>query len=201
MGGRSGIPKLAPSHRHENRTSRASGLSLDASTRMDASVDATVRITPLSLLGSAALGTTALAAPFVSLLAWGAGWEGGTASTTGGLLVLLALVLWAFAVGYRRHGRPVATRARADGPVLVLQVPRAWGKLFRDELRLDPRSIESIEGADRGLNVRGPAQEWWDPGWYEVRIQSEAAGAIQEELSGAAEKQGGKSGSRRPSHR
>jgi hypothetical protein len=37
----------------------------------------------------------------------------------------------------------------------VLQVPKAWGKLFRDELQLDPSSVEQVKGT---LTVRGPVE-------------------------------------------
>jgi hypothetical protein len=115
------------------------------------------------------------------LLAWGTGWEGGIASTTGGLLALLVLFSWVFVVGYRRHGRPVPTEARADGATLAIRVPSAWGTLFREELRLE---LQSVERSEDGLTVRGPAEEWWDPGRYEVRIRPEPAGAIEAELDG-----------------
>jgi hypothetical protein len=147
---------------------------------MDAPVDATVRITPLSLFGSAVFGTTVLATPPALVLGWGMGWTGGVASATGALGGFVVLVLWAFAVGYRRHGRPVPTRARADGPALVIDVPRAWGTLFREKLRLEPRSVTR---SDEGLTVSGPAEEWWDPGRYEVQVEPGAAAAIEAGLA------------------
>jgi hypothetical protein len=90
-----------------------------------------------------------------SIFAWGVGWDGGLASMRGELPVLLALIQWTFAVRYHRHGCPVPTRARANGAMTVLQVPKAWGKLFRDELQLDPSSVEQVKGP---LTVRGPVE-------------------------------------------
>jgi len=150
---------------------------------MNTPVDATVRITPLSLLWSAALGTAAIAGAALPLLFW---WTGGemmrspVASGLGLAAGLGGVLLFIFSVGYRRHGRPVATTARMDDDRLVVGVPEAWGTLIREELRID--GAAPAASSDDALVVRGAAEEWWDPGRYEVRVPAGAAEALRGRL-------------------
>lgn len=150
---------------------------------MDTPADATVRITPLSLLWSSVLGTAAIAGGALPLLFW---WTNGSvirspvASGVGLAAGLGGVCLFVFSVGYRRHGRPVPTTVRVDGDQLVIQVPAAWGTLIREELRLD---VSSTSPADDDLVVQGAATDWWDPGRYEVRIPPGAAHTIESQLT------------------
>jgi hypothetical protein len=145
---------------------------------MDTPVDATVRITPLSLLWTSFIGTAVLSSLVLTAGLW---WGGGASASSplalgaGGGALLLAV----FAVGYRRHGRPVPTTARIEDARLVVGVPAAWGTLIREELRL---TVSSARAPDAGLVVRGAAAEWWDPGRYEVRIPPTAADALTRRL-------------------
>jgi hypothetical protein len=144
--------------------------------------DAEVRITPLSLLFSSAIGTTGIATVLGGPLVWA--WSGrlSVASTPLGGVGMGALLLVLFVVGYRRHGRFVPTEARVEDQRLVVQVPRAWGKLIRDEISL---TVHALEHSGDGLRVRGPAVEWWDPGTYEVWIPTTHAEEVAAHLTAA----------------
>ena len=154
---------------------------------MDTSVDATVRITPLSLLWSAAIGTAVISSGVVPGLLW---WTGGGAGAStvafgAGLIGSLGgILLVVFSVGYRRHGRPVATTARIDGERLVVGVPDEWGRLIREDLRI---AVTETASSDDDLVVRGVAEEWWDPGRYEVRMPSDVADALHTPWTGPDE--------------
>lgn len=89
-----------------------------------------------------------------------------------------------FSVGYRRHGRPVATTARIDGERLVVGVPDEWGRLIREDLRI---AVTETASSDDDLVVRGVAEEWWDPGRYEVRMPSDVADALHTPWTGPDE--------------
>lgn len=116
-----------------------------------------------------------------------------------GLLLVYGILLSAiFFVGYRRHGRPVPTEARVRDGTLAVRVPEAWGTLIRDEVHLDaphvdrPRSEapSAPVGDDSGsaalsggaLRAIGTAEEWWDPGTYEVHADAGAAEVLGSEL-------------------
>lgn len=175
----------------------------------DKTVDVTVRITPLSLLFTSILGTVLLGIVLIAGLrlvpfeAWLLGREAPASlfPPGPGLLlafgVLLSVLFW---VGYRRHGRRVPTEARAWDNTLAVAVPDAWGKLIRDELYLEKpyrKTLPSTERSDTGANrsadsaaqvdedlvMLGVAQEWWDPGTYEVYAAPEAADVLQREMS------------------
>lgn len=175
-----------------------------------------IRITPVSLLLTSALGAFLLTSVVlvsvlllpIDLLPIGNGSSADVASlfSSFGLELLLAfggLVSLLFVVGYRRHGRPVPTEARAWRSVLAVRVPVAWGTLIRDELHLtdpslnappngssktDPQGAPSTSGGpDRNFLARGTAPEWWDPGTYEVFADTEAADVLKSKLTGDGE--------------
>lgn len=180
-------------------------------------VSAEIRITPLSLLFSSALGAstfTVLLVGGVLVLPTGSVSSESVASLLSSfgpelLLAFAVLLSVFFLVGYRRHGRPVPTEAWASEDVLVVQVPAAWGTLIREELRVEePRLEEARREMSRpekhsgptqgettrsdgpsgeGLLVKGTAREWWDPGVYEVRVGTKAAGVLEPELAGNSE--------------
>jgi len=180
-------------------------------------VSAEIRITPLSLLFSSVLGASALTALLVGgvlVLPTGSASSGGVASllSSFGLELLLAFAVLLsvfFLVGYRRHGRPVPTEAWASTDILVVQVPAAWGALIREELRVEKPRLEkahreasrpesqprptqgetpsSEEPSGEGLVARGTARECWDPGTYEVRVGTKAAGVLAPKLAGNSE--------------
>lgn len=176
-------------------------------------VEVEVRITPLSLLLSSVLGASMLTAVFLGgvlllpteMFSLGDASSGGSVSLLSSFGLELAigfvgLVSVLFVVGYRRHGRPVPTMARAWTGVLAVQVPAAWGTLIREELHLKEPSLEtprkeppktgSREASDatRSSNgsvlARGTAPEWWDPGTYEVRAGTEATAVLASQLAG-----------------
>ena len=176
-------------------------------------VDVEVRITPRSLLFSSVLGATGLGAVVGGgLLLLPAGvWPGGPRPTglalpdtaasllsewsPALLLAYGALLAAIFVVGYRRHGRPVPTEARARDGTLSVRVPEAWGTLIRDEVHLDAPRLErrrpeapssprrddleaaAVPGGD--LRATGTAREWWDPGTYEVHADPAAAAVLE----------------------
>lgn len=176
-------------------------------------VDVEVRISPRSLLFSSVLGATGLGAVVTGgllLLPAGIGPGGprpiGLAlpdtaasllSEWGPALLLAygALLAVIFVVGYRRHGRPVPTEARARDGTLSVRVPEAWGTLIRDEVHLDAprlerRRSEAPSGpgrvdpapaavSDGDLRATGTAREWWDPGTYEVHADPAAAAVLE----------------------
>lgn len=173
-----------------------------------------VRLTPSSLLLSSVLGASTLAVILIGgvlLLPTASASPGGIASLllSVGLEMLLAFVALLsvlFLVGCWRHGRLVPTEARAWEDVLAVRVPAAWGTLIREELRIeDPRLEEihrkasrlkeppktmpgepssSAKPASGGLLAKGSAQEWWDPGIYEVRAGTKAAEILKPRLMG-----------------
>jgi hypothetical protein len=154
---------------------------------MAPSVDATIRITPGSLLWSSALGTTAIATGALPLVLW---WTDGglglspLASTVSLAAGLGGVLLFVFSVGYRRHGRPVPTTARIDGERLVVGVPDEWGRLIREALRI---AVTETASSDDALVVRGTAEEWWDPGRYEIRVSADAADGLEQGLAETGE--------------
>ena len=184
-------------------------------------IDAKVRITPRSLLFSSVLGATGLGAAFTGgllllLVGIGPGGSRPTGQTLPDtaafllsewgpalLLVYGALLAVIFVVGYRRHGRPVPTEARARDGTLAVRVPEAWGTLIRDEVHLDAPRLErrrseapSAPGradpapdpaSDEDLRATGTAREWWDPGTYEVHIDAAAAAVLRSGALGDGE--------------
>jgi hypothetical protein len=173
--------------------------------------DVKVRITPRSLLFSSALGATVLGVVSTGgllLLPAGPTFSEPTAALLSEwgpalLFAYAALLSVIFVVGYRRHGRPVPTVARARDGTLSVRVPEAWGTLIREEVHLDaprlggPRS-EAPSGPGRddpapaavpggALRATGTAREWWDPGTYEVHADAAAAAVLKSGALGDSE--------------
>lgn len=176
-------------------------------------VEVEVRITPPSLLLSSVLGASILTAAFLGstlllpteMFSLGDASSGGSVSLLSSFGLELAigfvgLVSVLFVVGYRRHGRPVPTMARAGTGGVAIRVPAAWGTLIREELHLEEPSLEtplkehpttdSEEASDTtrmsggSVLARGTAPEWWDPGTYEVRAGTEASAVLASQLAG-----------------
>lgn len=179
-------------------------------------VEVEVRITPLSLLLSSVLGASFFVAVFlggvlllpVEIFSIGKASSGGTVSLLSSfglelILGVVGLVSVLFVAGYRRHGRPVPTTARAWTGVLAVRVPAAWGTLIRDELYLkEPRlevaprehprtvseeALDTTRAPGTSVLARGTAPEWWDPGTYEVRAGTEATTILASHLAGDEE--------------
>lgn len=178
-------------------------------------VKVNIRITPLSLLWSAVIGTVALGILVlagawvlsVPLFSVGSGSSGAVFSLSSGLWLILAsvaLLLVLFATGYRRHGRPAPTEAEVREGALSVKVPAAWGKLIREALYLeDPHlekpdrenrtgpypssSLPSADPAGPGVVITGTAREWWDPGTYEMHGAPEDAEFLRSMLTSETE--------------